>query len=179
MGLGSSDPDLVASSFTDHGYPSMLDQCLPEGSTRPGLILGTIAYMSPEQASGQPLDSRSDIFSFGVVLYEMLSGKRPFTGRTDLEVLKTIIHGELPPLSEEVPETYRNVVEKALRRVRRRDTSPCGRWWWICGEASARSVCLLPSRAASLPPATSLSFRPRRQSPAEDRCITGWQYSAR
>jgi eukaryotic-like serine/threonine-protein kinase len=89
---------------------------LPEGSTRPGLILGTIAYMSPEQASGQPLDSRSDIFSFGVVLYEMLSGKRPFVGGTDLEVLKTIIHGELPPLSEEVPETYRNVVEKALEK---------------------------------------------------------------
>ena len=88
----------------------------PEGPTRPGLILGTIAYMSPEQASGQPLDSRSDIFSFGVVLYEMLSGKRPFGGRTDLEVLKTIIHGELPPLSEEVPETYRNVVEKALEK---------------------------------------------------------------
>jgi serine/threonine protein kinase/WD40 repeat protein len=89
---------------------------LPEGRTRPGLILGTIAYMSPEQASGQPLDSRSDIFSFGVVLYEMLSGRRPFSGRTDLEVLKTIIHGELPPLSEEVPEAYRNVVEKALEK---------------------------------------------------------------
>ena len=88
----------------------------PEGSTRPGLILGTIAYMSPEQASGQPLDSRSDIFSFGVVLYEMLSGRRPFGGQTDLEVLKTIIHGELPPLSEEVPEAYRNVVEKALEK---------------------------------------------------------------
>jgi eukaryotic-like serine/threonine-protein kinase len=89
---------------------------LPEGPSRPGLILGTIAYMSPEQASGQPLDSRSDIFSFGVVLYEMLSGKRPFGGRTDLEVLKTIIDGELPPLSEEVPEAYRNVVEKALEK---------------------------------------------------------------
>ena len=88
----------------------------PEGPTRPGLILGTIAYMSPEQASGQPLDSRSDIFSFGVVLYEMFSGKRPFGGRTDLEVLKTIMDGELPPLSEEVPEAYRNVVEKALEK---------------------------------------------------------------
>jgi Tol biopolymer transport system component/tRNA A-37 threonylcarbamoyl transferase component Bud32 len=89
---------------------------LPEGPTRPGLVLGTIAYMSPEQASGQALDSRSDIFSFGVVLYEMLSGKRPFGGRTDLEVLKTIIHGDLPPFSEEIPEVYRNVVEKALEK---------------------------------------------------------------
>ena len=88
----------------------------PEGATRQGLILGTIAYMSPEQASGQPLDSRSDIFSFGVVLYEMLSGKRPFGGRTDLEVLKTVIDGELPPLSEAIPEAYRNVIEKALEK---------------------------------------------------------------
>jgi serine/threonine protein kinase/Tol biopolymer transport system component len=88
----------------------------PEAPTRQGVILGTIAYMSPEQASGQPLDSRSDIFSFGVVLYEMLFGRRPFAGRTDLELLKTIIHGELPPLSEEVPETYRNIVEKALEK---------------------------------------------------------------
>ena len=89
---------------------------LPEGPTRPGLLLGTIAYMSPEQASGQPLDSRSDIFSFGVVLYEMLYGKRPFGGRTDLEVLKTIIHGELPPLNEMIPKAYRDVVEKALEK---------------------------------------------------------------
>jgi serine/threonine protein kinase/Tol biopolymer transport system component len=88
----------------------------PETPTRQGLILGTIAYMSPEQASGLPLDARSDIFSFGVVLYEMLFGRRPFAGHTDLELLKTIIHGELPPLSEEVPETYRNIVEKALEK---------------------------------------------------------------
>jgi serine/threonine protein kinase len=89
---------------------------LPEGPTRPGLILGTIAYMSPEQASGQPLDSRSDIFSFAVVLYEMLSGKRPFDARTDLEVLKSIIHGNPPPLSEDIPAPYRNIVEKALEK---------------------------------------------------------------
>ncbi len=88
----------------------------PEGATRPGLILGTIAYMSPEQASGQSLDSRSDIFSFSVVLYEMLAGKRPFDGRTDLEVLTMIIHGDPPPLSEDTPATYRNIVEKALEK---------------------------------------------------------------
>jgi eukaryotic-like serine/threonine-protein kinase len=81
-----------------------------------GAIFGTIAYMSPEQASGEALDSRSDVFSFAVVLYEMLSGTRPFGGKTDLEVLKTIIHGNPPPLSEDTPAAYRNIVEKALEK---------------------------------------------------------------
>ena len=89
---------------------------LTEGQTRPGMVVGTVAYMSPEQASGNPLDARSDIFSFGVVLYELLAGKRPFAGATELEVLKTIIHGEPEPLSAEVPQPVRGVVEKALEK---------------------------------------------------------------
>jgi serine/threonine-protein kinase len=72
--------------------------------------------MSPEQASGKPLDARSDIFAFGVALYELLAGKRPFAGATELEVLKTIIHGEPKPLSAEVPQPVRGVVEKALEK---------------------------------------------------------------
>src|SRR6476646_2512466 len=69
--------------------------------TRPGMILGTVAYMSPEQASGRQVDARSDCFSFGVVLYELLAGQRPFTGATDLEVLQNIIHGAPRPLGNE------------------------------------------------------------------------------
>src|SRR5437899_3630934 len=82
--------------------------------TRPGVIIGTIAYMSPEQAAGKPLDARSDIFSFGVVLYEALSGRRPFAGATDLELLQTVIHGEPQPLNEEIPPVLRALVEKSL-----------------------------------------------------------------
>jgi Tol biopolymer transport system component/predicted Ser/Thr protein kinase len=84
--------------------------------TRPGVVIGTIAYMSPEQASGKPLDARSDIFSFGVVLYELLAGRRPFTGATDLELLQTVIHGAPEPLGEHIPIALRMAVEKALEK---------------------------------------------------------------
>jgi serine/threonine protein kinase len=84
--------------------------------TRVGDIIGTIAYMSPEQASGRSLDARSDIFSFGVVLYELLSGRRPFDGASDLEVLQKVIHGTPEPLSADVPIALRMVVEKALEK---------------------------------------------------------------
>lgn len=85
-------------------------------STRPGIVLGTIAYMSPEQALGRPADVRSDIFSFGVVLYELLSGRRPFQGATDLEELQTIIHGPAQPLGADIPLPLRIVVEKTLEK---------------------------------------------------------------
>jgi hypothetical protein len=89
---------------------------LTERRTRPGMVIGTIAYMSPEQASGRPIDARSDIFSFGVVLYELFAGRRPFGGVTELEVLQAIIHGTPEALSEEVPLRLRLVVEKALEK---------------------------------------------------------------
>ena len=79
-------------------------------------MIGTIAYMSPEQAAGKPLDARSDVFSFGIVLYEILAGRRPFTGSTDLELLQTVIHGSPPLLDATVPIGLRMVVEKTLER---------------------------------------------------------------
>ena len=84
--------------------------------TRQGVVVGTIAYMSPEQASGSSLDARSDIFSFGVVLYELLAGRRPFEGKSDLEVLQTIIHKPPDMLSPEVPVGLRMAVEKAIEK---------------------------------------------------------------
>jgi len=84
--------------------------------TRPGVVFGTIPYMSPEQASGRPLDARSDIFSFGVVLYELLAGHRPFTGATDLELLQSVIHAAPPPLGEHLPIALRMAIDKTLEK---------------------------------------------------------------
>jgi serine/threonine protein kinase len=85
--------------------PEPANRTLASMTTRPGMIQGTIAYMSPEQASGRPTDVRSDIFSFGIVLYELLAGRRPFEGATDLELLQTIIHGAAskPPAGLQCP----------------------------------------------------------------------------
>ena len=84
--------------------------------TRHGVIVGTIAYMSPEQAGAKPLDARSDVFSFGIVMYELLAGRRPFVGASDLEVLQQILHGSPQPLPETIPLPLRGIVEKALEQ---------------------------------------------------------------
>ena len=85
--------------------------------TRPGVIVGTAAYMSPEQALGQPASARADIFSFGVVMYELLGGLRPFSGASDLDVLHAVVHRAPDPLPESVPLPLRMIVEKALEKA--------------------------------------------------------------
>jgi serine/threonine protein kinase len=87
--------------LADFGLATLEERSAPDTApptnqsedSRAGIILGSIAYMSPEQASGRPVDARSDIFSFGVMLYELLAGRRPFEGATDPELLQAIIHG--------------------------------------------------------------------------------------
>jgi Tol biopolymer transport system component/predicted Ser/Thr protein kinase len=93
-----------------------LTRTLTDGRTRPGMVIGTIPYMSPEQASGQKVDARGDIFSFGAVLYRMLAGRRPFEGKSNLEVLQKVIHETPQPLDGGIPVGLRLMVEKALEK---------------------------------------------------------------
>lgn len=83
--------------------------------TQPGLVMGSVRYMSPEQARGKDTDERTDVWSLGVVLYEMLSGTNPFDGETISDSLAALIHVEAAPLTE-IPEELQRILRKALRK---------------------------------------------------------------
>ena len=94
---------------------------IPISETNPGIIMGTSGYMSPEQAQGEPIDTRSDVFSFGVVLYEMIAGQQPFKGRTDSHTRVSIIDHDPVPLIQHVanvPRQLDRIVLKALAKDR-------------------------------------------------------------
>ncbi len=87
--------------------------------TEEGTIVGTTAYMSPEQAEGKPVDARSDIFSFGAVLYEMLTGRRAFRGDSKLSILSAILKEEPEPASsvrKEIPHELERIITQCLRK---------------------------------------------------------------
>jgi hypothetical protein len=100
------------------GTRNLLDTTLtPEGlGTRPGAVLGTPGYMSPEQVRGDPVDARTDIFSLGAVVYEMLSGKRAFPGATFVESGNAILHEEPAPLPEQIPPLVSLLVHRCLAK---------------------------------------------------------------
>ena len=87
-----------------------------EELTLPGTILGTLEYMSPEQASGEPVDERADQFAFGAILYEMLAGAGAFHRDGAARVLAAVIEGEPEPLDVDVPEALRRIVARSLHK---------------------------------------------------------------
>jgi len=98
------------------------DEALLLVETNMGSILGTVRYMSPEQACGAPIDKRTDVWSLGVVLYEMVTGHAPFTGDTPREIMASILEKEPPPLTSYVahaPAEPQQIISRTLRKDRK------------------------------------------------------------
>ena len=87
--------------------------------TEPGLLVGTADYMAPEQVRGQDVDARADVWALGVVLYEMIAGRRPFLGDTKADVQAQVLQGEPAPLTRadaSVPPEVQRIVDRALHK---------------------------------------------------------------
>jgi len=142
------------SEVHDAGEPDVTRTVRPE--TAEGTIVGTVSYMSPEQAEGRRVDSRSDIFSFGAVLYEMATGRLPFPGNSKISTLAAILHTEPKPPAElrpGVPHELGRIIERCLRK------DPA----WRYQSAADLKISLhdLPSELESLDRGAAPAARPR------------------
>jgi serine/threonine protein kinase len=105
-----------AAKLLDFGLAKLITPAAPDGTTTTeGTILGTVAYMAPEQAEGKRLDQRSDIFSFGVVLYELLSGRRAFQADSSISTLAAILYKQPAPLDGPAP--LPDIVNRCLAKL--------------------------------------------------------------
>jgi eukaryotic-like serine/threonine-protein kinase len=111
----------LAEQQTNANEASAEDSTQKLVKTNPGVVMGTVSYMSPEQARGKEVDARSDIFSFGVLMYEILAGRVPFTGETMMDVIQSVINSEPPPLQSfapHLPKELIRIVHKTLKKKR-------------------------------------------------------------
>jgi hypothetical protein len=139
LAAADSATDDISATMTGTGNP-----------TTPGMIVGTLAYMSPEQAEGKPIDARSDIFSFGAVFYEMLTGKKAFDADSSAALLAAVMRDDPKPVSEikrDVPTELRSIVARCLKK------NPSDRYASGAGLAQELKRCrdlLFPESGASL-----------------------------
>ncbi|HXM23878.1 MAG TPA: protein kinase [Terriglobales bacterium] len=113
LDFGLAKPAASASAMSGE------DATMASMATTPGMIVGTVAYMSPEQAEGEPIDARSDVFSFGSVLYEMLTARRAFQGQSSAALLSAVMRDDPKPLGEvkrDVPPEVRRIVTRCLKK---------------------------------------------------------------
>jgi formylglycine-generating enzyme required for sulfatase activity len=116
---GAKVLDFGLAKELDHAAPDAETATGRSGLTEAGHIIGTPAYMSPEQVSARPIDARSDVFAAGVILYEMLSGRRPFRGDTSVEMLAAILQATPAPLSgtgRAIPRDLIGIVARCLQK---------------------------------------------------------------
>src|SRR5215831_11744436 len=124
-------------------------------ATNAGIILGTAAYMSPEQANGFAADRRSDIFSFGVVLYEMLTGRQPFQGRTTSEVMAAVLVRD--PDWNAMPPNLNPRILELIRRCLQKDAKAR---WQAVGDVRVEIESLLTTPIEAVPSAEAVKPRP-------------------
>src|ERR1051326_4331776 len=120
MDFGLAKLEQIATE-AEPGTPTLSSPAEAEHLTSPGTTLGTVAYMSPEQVRGDELDVRSDLFSFGAVLYEMATGERAFSGRTSGVIFDSILNRQATParqIRREVPLELEQIIGKALEKDR-------------------------------------------------------------
>jgi hypothetical protein len=120
MVTGPSTSDAGRAKILDFGLAKVAQPQAPGTDaptrTQDGIVMGTVGYMSPEQVKGLPVDHRSDIFSFGLVLYEMLAARRAFSGGSSIEVMSAILKEDAPGLPESVAPGLRRIVERCIEK---------------------------------------------------------------
>jgi hypothetical protein len=151
----------LAKSVTSLVVPNTAQPTLAQALTGQGTILGTLQYMAPEQLEGRDVDARADVFAFGAVLYEILTGKRPFEGRSQASVIASVLSTEPPPVSSLQPVTP-PALDHLIARALAKD--PTDRW------ASMHDVLLQLRWIATQPAAAAIA--PTPPSPSRERF--GW-----